>query len=257
MISPPSGRRAPGQGRRRGCLGAGFLHGSVGRDVPHHHERGIAARRHDGDPALRPSRHRRVHRSQAHAGRLPNFNLSVLVSDAFMAAVRRMRRLDAAIRGQVLSHPQGARAVGPHHARDLRLCRAGRDLHRPHQCAGTIFPIARRSPPPIPAANSRCRLMAPACWARSIWPSWCAIRSRRMRELDLGGWPAHPRSQCGCWTTPSMSRDFRCEQQRQEAIAKRRIGLGVTGLADALIFCRTRYGSHEERGADRDAGCRP
>ena len=32
-------------------------------------------------------------------------------------------------------------------------------------------------------------------------------------------------------------------QQRQEAMAKRRIGLGVTGLADALIMCGVRYGS--------------
>src|SRR5690606_5733957 len=32
-------------------------------------------------------------------------------------------------------------------------------------------------------------------------------------------------------------------QQRHEALAKRRIGLGVTGLADALIMCRARYGS--------------
>ena len=31
--------------------------------------------------------------------------------------------------------------------------------------------------------------------------------------------------------------------QQREARAKRRIGLGVTGLADALIMCRTRYGS--------------
>ena len=38
---------------------------------------------------------------------------------------------------------------------------------------------------------------------------------------------------------------FPLEAQRQEALAKRRIGLGVTGLADALIFCRTRYGSPE------------
>ncbi|HSZ75670.1 MAG TPA: LAGLIDADG family homing endonuclease [Rhizomicrobium sp.] len=38
---------------------------------------------------------------------------------------------------------------------------------------------------------------------------------------------------------------FPLEAQRAEAIAKRRIGLGVTGLADALLFCRARYGSPE------------
>ncbi|MDR3441166.1 adenosylcobalamin-dependent ribonucleoside-diphosphate reductase [Telmatospirillum sp.] len=34
-------------------------------------------------------------------------------------------------------------------------------------------------------------------------------------------------------------------EHRAEALAKRRIGLGVTGLADALIMCRTRYGGRE------------
>ena len=38
---------------------------------------------------------------------------------------------------------------------------------------------------------------------------------------------------------------FPLPEQRQEAIAKRRIGLGVTGLADALVFCRARYGAPE------------
>jgi len=38
---------------------------------------------------------------------------------------------------------------------------------------------------------------------------------------------------------------FPLPEQQAEAKAKRRIGLGVTGLADALIFCRTRYGSPE------------
>ena len=38
---------------------------------------------------------------------------------------------------------------------------------------------------------------------------------------------------------------FPLEEQRAEAQSKRRIGLGVTGLADALILCRTRYGSAE------------
>ncbi|HEX2580888.1 MAG TPA: adenosylcobalamin-dependent ribonucleoside-diphosphate reductase [Dongiaceae bacterium] len=37
--------------------------------------------------------------------------------------------------------------------------------------------------------------------------------------------------------------NFPLEAQRHEAKAKRRIGLGVTGLADALILCGARYGS--------------
>jgi ribonucleoside-diphosphate reductase alpha chain len=36
---------------------------------------------------------------------------------------------------------------------------------------------------------------------------------------------------------------FPLEAQAQEAHAKRRVGLGVTGLADALILCGVRYGS--------------
>ena len=36
---------------------------------------------------------------------------------------------------------------------------------------------------------------------------------------------------------------FPMEAQEAEALAKRRIGLGVTGLADALILCGARYGS--------------
>ena len=37
--------------------------------------------------------------------------------------------------------------------------------------------------------------------------------------------------------------NFPLEQQRKEAQAKRRIGLGITGLADALIMCGLTYGS--------------
>jgi ribonucleoside-diphosphate reductase alpha chain len=44
---------------------------------------------------------------------------------------------------------------------------------------------------------------------------------------------------------------FPLEAQRQEALAKRRIGLGVTGLADALIMCGLRYGSVEAVAATR------
>ena len=45
--------------------------------------------------------------------------------------------------------------------------------------------------------------------------------------------------------------NFPLEAQRREAQAKRRIGLGVTGLADALILCRMTYGSPEALAAVR------
>jgi len=38
---------------------------------------------------------------------------------------------------------------------------------------------------------------------------------------------------------------FPVPQQKEEALAKRRIGLGVTGLADALAMCRIKYGTAE------------
>ena len=37
------------------------------------------------------------------------------------------------------------------------------------------------------------------------------------------------------------------EQQRKEAMAKRRVGLGFTGLGDALIMLRLRYDTAEAR----------
>ncbi len=45
---------------------------------------------------------------------------------------------------------------------------------------------------------------------------------------------------------------FPLASQQKEAKAKRRIGLGVTGLADALIFCGVRYGSPEAVRLTRD-----
>ena len=52
---------------------------------------------------------------------------------------------------------------------------------------------------------------------------------------------------------------FPLPQQAAEAQAKRRIGLGVTGLADALLMLGLRYGSAEAARADRglDAGRSP
>ncbi len=133
LDAPPTGRA--GERRRRRRLGAALLHGCVGRDVPHHHERRLAPRRHDGDLALRSSRHRGFRRRQA---RSP----AVAHVQRLGAGHRRLheggggrRRLGPRVRGQGLPHDQGRRVVGAHHARDLRLCRAGRDLHRPGQPA--------------------------------------------------------------------------------------------------------------------------
>jgi ribonucleoside-diphosphate reductase alpha chain len=105
--------------------------------------------------------------------------------------------------------------------------------------------IARRSRRLIRAASNRCRPTAPACSARSIWRRWSRIRSRRRRASMPSGSPGMSRLRCGCSTMSSTSRSFRCREQRQEAFAKRRIGLGVTGLADALILKGIRYGSAE------------
>jgi len=44
---------------------------------------------------------------------------------------------------------------------------------------------------------------------------------------------------------------FPLPQQEAEAKAKRRIGLGITGLADALLFCGTAYGSDEATALTR------
>ena len=67
----PEGRAGPQRRRRR--VGAGELHGRMGRDVPDHHVGRRAARRHDGDAALRSSRHRDLHRRQVRPGAAAQF----------------------------------------------------------------------------------------------------------------------------------------------------------------------------------------
>ena len=84
-------------------------------------------------------------------GALTNFNISVAVTDAFVAAVRddgdvgprapgaagarpaRRRRTPARRRPVGLPHGARTRAVGPDHALDVRPRRAGRRVHRPRE----------------------------------------------------------------------------------------------------------------------------
>ena len=98
---------------------------------------GAPARRHDGDAALRPPRHRGLHRCQGRPGAAAQLQ-SFGAGDGRLPRRRARRRaLGARIRRQGLPHRAGARAVGAHHARDLRLRRAGRGLHRPRQRRAT------------------------------------------------------------------------------------------------------------------------
>ncbi len=176
--------------------------------------------------------------------RLRNFNLSVLVTDAFMEAVKadgtwELRFGDAVHRTLV--------------ARDLwnRIMRATYDYAEP----GVIF-IDR-----INTMNNLayCETIAATnpCGEQPLPPyGACLLGSINLSRLvenafeedaalneaaleDLVGTAVRMMD-----NVVDASR-FPLEAQAREAEAKRRIGLGVTGLADALIMTGKRYGSAE------------
>jgi ribonucleoside-diphosphate reductase alpha chain len=174
--------------------------------------------------------------------RFRNFNLSVLVTDAFMEALG----VDGAWTLRFGELPP--RTVG---ARELwrRLMRATYDCAEP----GVIFidrvnrannlahcetliasnPCGEQMLPPYGAC-----LLGSVNLARLVdrpFSNDARLDEARLADLtsvavrlldnviDISGYPL--------------------VQQEAEAKAKRRIGLGITGLADALLFCGARYGS--------------
>ena len=176
--------------------------------------------------------------------RLRMFNLSVLVTDAFMEAVKAGGSWDLQFDGKVYHTVE---------ARDLwnKIMRSTYDFAEP----GVIF-IDR-----INAANnlSYCETIAATnpCGEQPLPPyGACLLGSINLAKLVVNPFGSDAALDEGALndlvaTAVRMmdnvvdASNFPLEQQAQEAQAKRRIGLGVTGLADALLMVGQRYGSDE------------
>jgi ribonucleoside-diphosphate reductase alpha chain len=176
------------------------------------------------------------------AGRLRMFNLSVLITDAFMQAVQENRPWELVFGGQAYRTVQ---------ARDLwdRIMRSTYAYAEP----GVIF-IDR-----INRQNNLAYVETIAatnpCGEQPLPPyGACLLGSINLAALvrDPFTEAAHLDLDALADLVPVAIRmmdnvidvsRFPLEAQETEARAKRRIGLGVTGLADALIMCRARYGS--------------
>jgi ribonucleoside-diphosphate reductase alpha chain len=182
--------------------------------------------------------------AKADTARLRMFNLSVLVSDAFMAAVKVDGPWELQFDG-VVYHTLPARDLWN------KIMRATYDYAEP----GVIF-IDR-----INKANnlSYCETIAATnpCGEQPLPPyGACLLGSVNMARLvvDPFSGTAHLDETVLEELVQTAIRmmdnvvdvsRFPLEAQRAEALAKRRIGLGVTGLADALLMLGLRYGSEE------------
>ena len=175
-----------GGGSRRRCrrLGSAAVHGRMGRHVPHHHERGCAARRHDGGDALRPSGHRGLRRGQEGTGTAAHVQPLGPGDRRLHAGGEGGRSLGADLRRSRLQEPAGAGSLGQDHAGDLRLRRARGDLHRRHQ-------------PPRQPLLLRAHPRHESVWRTAAAPLRCL--SPGLREPDPTGHGSLHRSRPG-WT---------------------------------------------------------
>lgn len=175
------------------------------------------------------------------AGRLRMFNLSVLVTDAFMAAVKADEPWELKFRGTTFRVVQ---------ARELweRIMRATYAYAEPgvifidrinkknnlHYCE-TISATNPCGEQPLPPYG--------ACLLGSInLTTLIADPFTAQAKMDIAALDRLVRMAVRMMDNTIDVSNFPLEAQQAEAKAKRRIGLGVTGLADALIMCEARYG---------------
>ena len=177
-------------------------------------------------------------------GRLRMFNLSVLVTDAFMQAVREDQAWELHFNGITFKTVQ-ARALWD------KIMRATYAYAEP----GVIF---------IDRINKRNNLWyaetiaaTNPCGEQPLPPYGACL----LGSINLARLVSNPFEESASLDLDRLSKltavavrlmddvvdvsNFPLPQQAEEAKAKRRIGLGVTGLADALLYCRARYGSEE------------
>jgi ribonucleoside-diphosphate reductase alpha chain len=189
--------------------------------------------------------------AKSDAARLRMFNMSVLITDPFMAAVKADKSWDLVFGGEIYRTVQ---------ARDLwdGIMQSTYNYAEP----GVIF-IDR-----INAANNLnyCETIAATnpCGEQPLPPyGACLLGSINMARLVADPFGADaaldPDALRDLVATAVRMMDnvvdasrFPLPEQEAEAKAKRRIGLGVTGLADALLMVGLRYGS-EEAAAQTDA----
>ena len=176
------------------------------------------------------------------AGRLRMFNLSVLITDAFMDAVREDRDWDLSFAGTCYK-TVSARGLWD------AIMQATYEYAEP----GVIF-IDR-----INRANNLqyCETISATnpCGEQPLPPyGACLLGSINLARLVIDPFEENARFDDDSLAelVPVAVRmmdnvidasRFPLDAQAAEAVAKRRIGLGVTGLADALIMCGARYGS--------------
>ena len=189
--------------------------------------------------------------AKSDAARLRMFNVSVLVTDPFMEAVKANGSWDLVFDGKVYQTVK---------ARDLwsKIMRSTYDYAEP----GVIF-IDR-----INKANNLryCETIAATnpCGEQPLPPyGACLLGSINLArlvkdpfeadaDLDIDGLSKLVATAVRMMDNVVDASEFPLPQQAQEAQAKRRIGLGVTGLADALLMTGLRYGSDEAaRQTDR------
>jgi ribonucleoside-diphosphate reductase alpha chain len=175
--------------------------------------------------------------------RLRMFNMSVLATDPFMEAVEADGPWDLVFGGRVY------RTV---RARDLwnRIMRATYDYAEP----GVIF-IDRinaennlRYAETIAATNPCGEQPLPpygACLLGSVNLAQLVENPFQDATLDADKLSELTALAIRMMDNVVDASRFPLEAQAAEAAAKRRIGLGVTGLADALAMCGLRYGSEE------------